>query len=697
MRPFLTASFALTATLGLPLQAQETLSPLDVTGTAYKDPAGPVDGYVADNSRSATKTSTPITETPQSISVVTADQMDDQGVTSVQEALRYTVGVGAEQYGLDSRGDWQSVRGGDPVIFLDGLKKTFGFYQSPRTEPFLLERIEVVRGPSSVLYGQGNVGGIINLVSKRPQDEQKTQLELQVGSHARKQAAIDSTGALTDDGSLLYRFIALGRDSNTQVNKVEDNRVVLAPSITWRPNDRTEWTLMALHQKDRTGTTAQFLPIEGTLKPSPYGLPQIPIDLFISEPDFDRYNTEETAVTSLLSHNLNATWTLRQNLRYSESEVDYQSIYPQFTPELQPNGDIARVAYANKPNLDSLTADHQAEALFTTGNVDHTFLAGWDYQHAVSDGRSAYKTNVGDLNVFDPVYGNYTPLTASDFSDKPENTVIQSGFYAQNQMTINDRWIAVLGLRYDNAKNKTEGGRTFTDEQTSGRVGLMYQFASGLTPFISYSESFQPITGLDNNGDPWEPLKGEQVEVGAKYQPSGSDSLYTATIYDLREKNRRAPDPSNPNNQIQNGETSARGVELEAKVEVTASWDLIANYAYTDTEVEEGTNEGARLAAVPEQTASIWTQHDLTAAGLPGFRVGTGLRYQGESWGGADKIRTPSQTLWDAMIAYGINRWELAVNVNNITDETYFSSCLARGDCFIGTKRTVIGTLSYEF
>ncbi|QFS86166.1 MULTISPECIES: TonB-dependent siderophore receptor [Marinobacter] len=692
-----TAGLLTLAVSSTPALAQETLTPIDVSGERIEDPSAPVDGYIATSSRAGTKTNTPITEIPQSISVVTADQMQDQGVASVQEALRYTVGVGAEQFGLDSRGDWQSVRGGDPVIFLDGMQKTFGFYQSPRTEPYLLERIEVIRGPSSVLYGQGNVGGLVNLATKRPQAEQSTELKLQVGNHSRKQAAVDSTGALNKDGTLLYRFIALGRDSDTQVNKVEDNRVVIAPSITWRPTDQTEWTVMALHQEDRSGTTTQFLPIEGTLKPSPFGLPQIPIDLFISEPDFDRYNTKENAVTSLLSHQLNNVWTVRQSLRYSETEVDYQSIYPQFTPALKENGDIARVAYANKPNLDTLTADHQAEALFSTGNVDHTVLLGWDYQHAVSSSRRAYKADIGDLNVFNPVYGNYDRLTESDFSDTPENTVIQSGFYAQNQMTINDRWIAVLGLRHDSARNKTEGGTAFTDEEVTGRAGLMYKFSNGVTPFISYSESFKPVTGLDAFNNPFEPLKGEQVEVGVKYQPADSASLYTATVYDLREKNRQAPDPVNPNNQIQNGETSARGIELEAKVDVNAHWDLIANYAYTDTEVEEGNNKGARLPSIPAHTASIWSQHDLRSVGIPGLRAGAGVRYVGSSWDGTDQLKTPAETLLDAMIAYGRDNWELAVNVNNLTNETYFTTCLARGDCFIGTKRTVTGTLSYRF
>ncbi|MGB1950724.1 MAG: TonB-dependent siderophore receptor, partial [Marinobacter sp.] len=510
---WLTSGLLLTPLLAPAAQAETaTLGAIEVTGERLEDPRAPVDGYRAKTALSATKTSTPIAETPQAISVVTRQQMEDQGVTSVQEALRYSAGVGAEQFGLDSRGDWQSIRGGDPVIFLDGMKKGFGFYNRPRTEPYTLERIEIVRGPSSVMFGQGNVGGIINLASKRPLAQQQTELNLQVGNNGRKQAAIDTTGPLNADGTLLYRLVALGRDSDTQVKQVEDNRVVFAPSITWRPSNRTDWTLMALHQEDRGGSTTQFLPHAGTVKPAPNGLPDIPIDVFMSEPDFDRYDTEEDAVTSLFSHRFNDTWTVRQNLRYSESEVTYQSIYPSFPPTLQDNGDISRVAYANEPDLKSLTVDNQVEAVFGPDNFTHTVIAGLDYQRAESDGRTAFLSDIGDLNLYNPVYGNYTRITDADYSDIPENTVRQTGVYLQDQVTINERWIAVLGLRYDNARNKTEGGESFEDNEVTTRAGLMYKTDFGLSPYLSYSESFEPINALNALNQPFKPLEGEQIE-----------------------------------------------------------------------------------------------------------------------------------------------------------------------------------------
>lgn len=673
------------------------LDTLEVTEETLENPQAPVTGYRAESGLTATKTTTPIAETPQSISVVTGDQIDDQAAVTVQEALRYTAGVTAETFGLDSRGDWARIRGFDPVIFLDGLQKTFGNYQSPRQEPFTLERIEIIKGPSSTLYGQGSAGGIINLVTKRPLNFQRTELGVQAGNNDRKQLNLDSSGPLTDDGSLLYRVVAVGRDSNTQVKRVEDDRLVLTPSITWRPNDSFEWTIIGNFQEDETGSTTQFLPIDGTLRPAPHGLPQIPIDVFVSEPGFDEYNTKENAVTSLVSYSPNDTWSFRQNLRYAESEVSYQTLYGQFPPTLQPNGDMNRVAYAAKPELDSLTLDNQAHAYFRHNQVEHLMLAGVDYQNAVTNTRTAYNPDAGALNLYDPVYGNFTPFADSDFSERPENTVSQLGFYVQDQITIADRWVTVLGLRQDSVENKTEGSKSQKDDAVTGRIALLYKADNGLSPYVSYAESFQPIVGTNAFDEPFKPLEGEQIELGVKYQPAGSNSLYSAAIYDLRQKNVRAPDPSNPQNDIQNGESRSRGLELEALAEISAGWDIIAAYAYTDTEVLEGTNQGNHLPSVPEQTASLWSQHEFAIAGMPGFRAGAGVRHLGHNYGGVDSLKTPSVTLFDAMVGYSVNQWDFSLNVNNIEDETYFTTCLTRGDCFVGSKRTVVGSVSVVF
>jgi len=526
---------------------------------------GPVDGYVATRSATGTKTDTPILQIPQSVSVITADRMQDQGVQTVQDALRYVSGVRGEAFGLDARGDSSKIRGSTPVFFLDGLQQTFGNYTNTRTDPFTLERLEVLKGPSSMLYGQSPVGGLINMVSKRPRDEQRTELQLQYGTHDRKQIAIDSMGPLNDEGTLLYRVVAIARDSQSQVDYVKDDRLILMPSITWRPTDDIEWTLLANIQRDDSGSTSQFLPHRGTVLDAPYG--HYDTDLFVSEPGFDEYDTKQMALTSQFSWRLDETWTLRQNLRYQESEVSYQQIYG-WPPVLNnDNRTLDRVYHVSKPEVDVWVADHNAQALFDTGPVQHTLLIGTDYQHALTNRKQAGGAAT-PLDLYDPVYGTFDPSIINLTAD-PEQTVAQQGIYLQDQLRY-ERWMLTLGLRKDWADNRTDGGTRQKDDAVTGRVGLTYLFDNGIAPYISYSESFQPIVGLNTStGEPYKPLEGEQWELGIKYQPIDSNSLYTAAVFDLREQNRQMPDPNNPSNTVQTGETSARGLELEALVAVT--------------------------------------------------------------------------------------------------------------------------------
>lgn len=656
---------------------------------------GPVDGYVATRSATGTKTDTPILQIPQSVSVITADRMQDQGVQTVQDALRYVSGVRGEAFGLDARGDSSKIRGSTPVFFLDGLQQAFGNYTNTRTDPFTLERLEVLKGPSSMLYGQSPVGGLINMVSKRPRDEQRTELQLQYGTHDRKQIAIDSMGPLNDEGTLLYRVVAIARDSQSQVDYVKDDRLVLMPSITWRPTDDIEWTLLANIQRDDSGSTSQFLPHRGTVLGAPYG--HYDTDLFVSEPGFDEYDTEQMALTSQFSWRLDETWTLRQNLRYQESEVSYQQIYG-WPPVLNnDNRTLDRVYHVSKPEVDVWVADHNAQALFDTGPVQHTLLIGTDYQHALTNRKQAGGAAT-PLDLYDPVYGTFDPSIINLTAD-PEQTVAQQGIYLQDQLRY-ERWMLTLGLRKDWADNRTDGGTRQKDDAVTGRVGLTYLFDNGIAPYISYSESFQPIVGLNTStGEPYKPLEGEQWELGIKYQPIDSNSLYTAAVFDLREQNRQMPDPNNPSNTVQTGETSARGLELEALVAVTPDWDLIGTYTHLDTEVLEGTSreEGARLATIPEDMASLWSQHRFELFGIPGFSAGAGVRYVGASWDGTDTLKTPSTTLFDAMVGYRFQDWAFALNATNLEDETYYTTCLSRGDCFLGNRRTVVGTVSYSF
>ena len=688
--PLLMAAVVAQAQEALELEAQQITAPREV-----ERGDGPVEGYVAKRSVSATKTDTPIIETPQSISVITADRIRDQGSLTIQDSLRYVSGMRGEAYGFDSRGDFSLVRGVSPTIFLDGLQQSVGSYTNTRTDPFTLERIEVIKGPSSMLYGQSSVGGLLNLVSKRPQAERRNELQLQYGSFDRKQIAFDSTGPLDDDGTLLYRVVAIGRDSQTQVDHTKDNRLVFMPSLTWRPNEQFEWTLMANVQKDDGGTTSGFLPHRGTVLSAPYG--EIGSERFVSEPGFDEYDTEQKALTSQMSWRLDGTWTLRQNLRWQKSKVSYQTMYG-WPPVLGADDrTVNRVWSVSKPEVTIWTADHQAESRFDTGPLQHTALVGVDYRHAVTDSRSA-RGVATPLDLYDPVYGTFDP-SGITLSDVPQQRAVQKGLYVQDQVRL-DRWLMTLGLRKDWAETRVEDGNRQKDDAVTGRVGLTYLFDNGVAPYISYSESFTPIIGLNTiTQQSYKPLEGEQWELGIKYQPVGSNTLLTAAVFDLREKNRQMPDPANPLSTIQAGEARVKGLELEGLVEVDPNWDLIATYSYLDSEVAKGppAQQGKRIASVPEHMASLWSQHRFSVAGISGFSAGAGVRYVGASWDGTDSLKTPSTTLFDAMLGYAYQDWSFTLTATNLEDETYYTTCLSRGDCFTGNRRTVVATASYSF
>ncbi|MBD3736612.1 MAG: TonB-dependent siderophore receptor [Pseudomonas balearica] len=688
--PLLMAAVVAQAQEALELEAQQITAPREV-----ERGDGPVEGYVAKRSVSATKTDTPIIETPQSISVITADRIRDQGSLTIQDSLRYVSGMRGEAYGFDSRGDFSLVRGVSPTIFLDGLQQSVGSYTNTRTDPFTLERVEVIKGPSSMLYGQSSVGGLLNLVSKRPQAERRNELQLQYGSFDRKQIAFDSTGPLDDDGTLLYRVVAIGRDSQTQVDHTKDNRLVFMPSLTWRPNEQFEWTLMANVQKDDSGTTSSFLPHRGTVLGAPYG--EIGSERFVSEPGFDEYDTEQKALTSQMSWRLDETWTLRQNLRWQKSKVSYQTMYG-WPPVLGADDrTVNRVWSVSKPEVTIWTADHQAESRFDTGALQHTLLMGVDYRHAVTDSRSA-RGVATPLDLYDPVYGTFDP-SGITLSDVPQQRAVQKGLYVQDQVRL-DRWLMTLGLRKDWAETRVEDGNRQKDDAVTGRVGLTYLFDNGVAPYISYSESFTPIIGLNTiTQQSYKPLEGEQWELGIKYQPVGSNTLLTAAVFDLREKNRQMPDPANPLSTIQAGEARVKGLELEGLVEVDPNWDLIATYSYLDSEVAKGppAQQGKRIASVPEHMASLWSQHRFSVAGISGFSAGAGVRYVGASWDGTDSLKTPSTTLFDAMLGYAYQDWSFTLTATNLEDETYYTTCLSRGDCFTGNRRTVVATASYSF
>ena len=663
----------------------------------------------------ATKTDTPAIEVPQPVTVITADTFEAQGAVSVSDTLNYVAGVQANPYGPDSRVDGGFIRGINALQFRDGMRDIFSFYASVRSDPYSFSQVQVVRGPASVLFGAGSIGGLVNLVSKTPEFEPSGEVSLRYGSHDRKEALADITGGLT--GNLAARVVARVRDSGSQTDHVPDDRVMLAPSVTWAPTDATTLTLLGLYQEDDGGSTSQFLPLVGTILPNPNG--QLANDLFIGKPGWDRYDGRLLQGTALLDHRFSEALKLNLKARYIDSDLTYLTHYPNsYSNPTNPYLDqdqriIGNYASGSLARMEIFSTDNNVQFDFRTGGaIEHTLLAGVDYSwnRVRKQGGLALEpidiydidySALSDFNGSIPMPGDpgFLRASAEDVSQK------QLGFYLQDQIRFWDRVSVVLGVRRDEARSDSFGAEVYDTGATSFRAGVIAELLPGISPFFSYTESFEPIGGSDVYDDPFVPKSGRQYEAGVKFHPSDS-VMVTATAYHIKESNRpvavAVPDPENPDitltGQLQVGSLTSKGVEFEANAMLPGDLQLIANYSYNEAEID-GT--GRQLDNVPQHNASIWATKVVPLATDTSLRLGGGVRYVGSqrSFGFAfpEGIRTPSYTLVDALAEVNWQNWSVGLNATNLLGKDYYSACLARGDCFVGAERNVFGTVSYRF
>lgn len=676
-------------------------------------------GMVARSTRSGMKTDTPLISIPQAVNVVTRKEMNEKGVQSITQALQYTPGVTTPYSDTDLRYDWLTVRGFTPLRYLDGLRLPFGSrgYAQTRIEPFGLESVEVLKGPASVLYGQSAPGGLVNMVSKTPQAVASREIQLQTGSFGRAQGALDLTGPVDKDGKVLYRFIALARDTDTQIDNLNERRVFVAPSLTFRPTNDTSLTVMAQYQRIQSdgGGAPQALPAIGTLYSNVNG--EIPTNRYIGDPRYDSFQNEQFMVGYSLSHRLNDTWQFRQNVRYTDVNTDTQRV--QAVGLAANQSTLSRYAWGFPERSGVFTVDNQAEAKFATGPLQHTVLFGVDYQRETSRYAESNLVLVNAINIFNPVYGT-TTITRPPLATRINQLRQQVGGYVQDSIAI-DRFTFLLGGRYDWAGSQTRTftastGNTATVDQSdtafTGRVGVVYEFDNGIAPYASYSTSFQPQAGSSRLGSPFDPTKGRQTEVGVKYQPHGMDAFVTLSVFDTRQSNVLTPDPLNINYNVQSGEARVRGIELEGKATVLPGLDVTASYAYMNSRVLSAnanasgvSNVGNQLAFVPQHQASLWANYEQTGGMLRGAGIGVGLRYLGASYGDAANIyRAPGVVLFDAALSYDLGKSfsklrgvKVSVNASNLLDRRYVSTCIAATGCYFGNRRTVLGTVDYKF
>jgi len=695
------------------------LDAIDVQGAGE---FGPTNGYISQDSIAGSKTDTPIVETPFSVSVVNRQQLDTQNPRSLPDALRYVPGVATGFFGADNRMERGQIylRGfGDDVsqLYWNGLNLPGDSYvNSPTLEPYTLERIEVLRGPASVLYGQSSPGGIINAVSKRPTETPLHEVVVGTGNYGRIYGAFDLGGPIDQQGQWLYRLTGVGYRTGSQVDDKNYERFSIAPALTWRPTADTKLTILTTYQRDPTGVGFQSLPLKGTLLPGPVG--KIPTSFNFGEPSYDRLDRTSGSVGYEFEHRFSDVWTVRQNFRYMHAEGTYREIQP--TGDwLPPRGTLQRWNWGTDGRLDAVAVDNQVQANFATGPVAHKVLVGLDYKNQWTRLKHYWgMAGVPPINVLNPIYG--LPIPDAPMIVNNKGSLSQVGLYAQDQIAVGN-WRFLIGGRQDWAENSSTsllaaGTPTTTqnDDAFTWRAGGVYLFDNGLAPYASYSTSFQPQGGTDFYNNMFKPTTAQQYEVGIKYQPKGLQSFVQLSLFDLTQQNVVTADPDqehHPGSSVQTGEVRVQGIELSGMFVINENLNLLASYTYNDIETTKANPDASGFDPTgrvpwyyPEQLASIWADYRFREGFLSGLRLGGGVRYVGSAYNGPRQQHTvPSYTLVDAAISYdfgaatpSLRGWEVGVNVTNLFDKEYLARC-SELNCSWGIRRTILANLKYRW
>jgi iron complex outermembrane receptor protein len=647
-----------------------------------------------------TKTETPLIETPQPITIVTADQFLSQGAINISDTVRYAAGITANPYGRDTRVDSFVIRGIDALQFRDGMRDIFSYYASTTSDPYNFSRVEVVRGPASVLFGQGSIGGIVNLVSKAPDFETRGELSAVYGSYDRKELLGDVNLALSD--TFAIRAVGRVRDADTYVKHVPDDRVMFAPSLRWQPTPDTDITLLGLYQEDDGGSTAQFLPIVGTLRDNPNNPEQLDPYLFVGKPGWDRYDGRLLQGGGRLTHRFSENIRLSVKARYIDSDLSYFTHYPNsYSNPTNPYSDlegnidpagrtIGLYSDASIARTNVFSTDNNLQFKFNSGAaIEHTLLVGVDYSW--NKVRKRGGSGVELIDIYNIDYDALTiPTIAPDFAT---DTQKQLGLYVQDQIRFWDRVSVVLGARRDRVKSHYSNGTSSTDKATTFRAGIIGELGAGFSPFASYTESFLPITPTATDIVRLRPQTGTQYEVGMKWQPD-LNTLVTVTAFRIKEAGRPIDGPT-PGLRLQSGELTTKGIEVEASRTLPGDFELLVNYGYNKLT----SNDSPYFIYMPKHTASAWTTKTFGVAEGAQLRLGAGVVYTGKrsSVGPTWTIVTPHNTTVDALAEITWDKWRFTVNATNLLNNFYYASCLDRGDCFMGAPRNVMGTIGYRF
>ena len=704
---------------------------------------------------SGTKTETPLMKTPQTITVIDADELARRNARSINQALTYVAGVSPNQRGgMVTRYDQMYLRGFAPGFYLDGMRLIAGPYSTPQIDFNRIDHIDVVKGPASVLYGNSTPGGLVNLTSKVPEASAFQRIELSAGNYDSQLANIDINRPLDDDGRWLFRLTSGAQRNDGFTDMTESERKHISPMLTFAPSAQTSLTLIGAYQHDPKGGGYSGVPAFGSVLPNPFG--DLPEDINTGDPNYEVFDRYQRSLSALFRHDFNEHVSIRTNARFHNTELSYRQMYvagfATTGAGANRNTDFSTITRGGggaDEDFDTLTADTSLSIKFSTGPLEHNVLTGVDYQNI--DGENFQQFNTGEnnnpvtsipnLRLFTPTYGGVMPtrdltrLNTAYVNNQTERE--QVGIYLQDQIEI-DRLQLIASGRYDtydqDTLNKRNGVTTpLSQHAFTMRLGALYELPMGLAPFVSYSESFEPQAGNTYQGEPFDPVTGRQYEVGLKYQPPNTNALFTLAAYDLRRQDVPVGHPGAGSNgipsnaQIQIGEVKVQGAELEGRGEVVPGFEVVFTGSYTDAEITRGapasgvtpSTTGTRPLGTPVWMATTFLSYDFAAlrpeGKLGGLTLGTGARYVGGSEGTTTysvvngvtqftHFTTDSFVLVDALASYDLGRLstaltgaELALNVANLLDKRHVTACPFTNSCYFGASRTVMGTLRYEW
>ncbi|WP_061016714.1 TonB-dependent siderophore receptor [Vibrio splendidus] len=665
----------------------------------------------------ATKSALEPEETPQGITVIDEEQLEQRGVKSLNQALRYAPGVVTEQKGASvTMYDTFSIRGfSNNQSYYDGLVLPFltGWNLQPQIDPIAIQQVEVFKGPTSVLYGAMPPGGMVNMIAKTPQEDGATKVGVSTGSRNLMEASIDTTGQL-GDSDFSYRLVALARKQDSQVDHAEEERYVIAPSLDWQVSDRTLINFNLYYQNDPSMGTNSAMPLEVLKASDP--------SVSMGDKSWSTFEREVLMLGYKINHQINDNWTFLQNARYTDASLYQENTYHTATNFNPATGSLIRNAYSTDEDSQSFILDNQVSGRLEISGLEHNLLFGVDYLKLTGD--SLYKEFTANAGFygFDAYNPNNDLLDKSqlqeNYRESHDITTEQLGLYFQDQVRY-DALVLLAGGRYDmfkasddkNSSYPTYDGKEEAEHnQFSYRVGALYELDNGISPFVSYATSFEPAAGTDINGNSLKPQLGEQVELGIKYLSPDMSQQVTASYFHITKKDSIAADPSDPTyrSKIQLGEVRSQGVEVEGRWFVTEDWDVNASYTYVDMEVTEDANpdlEGTTPIYVPTHTANLWSNYYVYGGALSGTRFSAGARYMGEMEMDATNTqgKVPSYTVVDLSVGYDLGAASDTLSgatanllVNNLLNEEYYT-CYDQSNCWFGAEQSVELSVNYEF